>query len=118
MSMTIARQIPLLDLQRQHSQLREEVLAAVTRVIDSQKFILGEEGEMLEAEIARYCSAKFAIGCASGSDALLLALMAHDDISGREVLTSPFTFFATGGSIVHAGARPVFVDVDPETFNL
>jgi dTDP-4-amino-4,6-dideoxygalactose transaminase len=118
MSMTIARQIPLLDLQRQHSQLREEVLAAVTRVIDSQKFILGEEVEKLEAEIARYCSAKFAIGCASGSDALLLALMAHDGISGHEVLTSPFTFFATGGAIARAGARPVFVDVDPETFNL
>lgn len=113
-----ARQVALLDLQAQHSQLRDEVLSVVTQVIDSQKFILGEEVKKLEAELAPYCGAKFAIGCASGSDALLLALMALDCGVGQEVLTSPFTFFATGGAIARAGARPVFVDVEPDTFNL
>jgi dTDP-4-amino-4,6-dideoxygalactose transaminase len=113
-----ARPIPLLDLQAQHGQIREEALAAVTRVIDSQKFILGEEVKKLEEEIASYSSTKFAIGCASGSDALLLALMALDCGPGHEVVTSPFTFFATGGAIARTGATPVFVDIDPNTFNL
>lgn len=118
MSAISTHQIPLLDLQAQHGEIREEVLEAVTRVIDSQKFILGEEVKKLEEEIATYCTAKFAIGCASGSDALFLALMALDCGPGSEVLTSPFTFFATAGAIVRAGARPVFVDIEPDTFNL
>jgi dTDP-4-amino-4,6-dideoxygalactose transaminase len=107
-----------LDLQAQHRQVREQALAAVTRVIDSQKFILGEEVKKLEEEIASYSSTKFAIGCASGSDALLLALMALDCGPGHEVVTTPFTFFATGGAIARTGATPVFVDIDPNTFNL
>ena len=112
------RQVPLLDLKAQHAQIREEVLAAVTRVIDSQKFILGEEVQALEKEIAAYSNAQFAIGCASGSDALLLALMAAGIGHGDRVITTPFTFFATAGAISRLGAIPVFVDIDPDTFNL
>ena len=118
MSTVSARPIPLLDLQAQHRQIREQSLAAVTRVIDSQKFILGEEVKNLEEQIALYSGTKFAIGCASGSDALLLALMALDCGPGRQVVTTPFTFFATGGAIARTGATPVFVDIDPDTFNL
>src|SRR5579863_94644 len=105
------RQVPLLDLKAQHATIREEVLAALTRVVDSQKFILGEEVQKLEEELAPYCQAKYAIGCASGSDALSLALMALDIQPGDEVLTVPFTFFATAGEISLLGARPVFVDI-------
>ena len=112
------RQIPLLDLQAQHKHIREEVLAEIVRVVDSQKFILGEDVKKLEGEIASYCQAKYAIGCASGSDALILALMALDIRTGDEVLTTPYTFFATAGAISRVGATPVFVDVDEETFNL
>jgi dTDP-4-amino-4,6-dideoxygalactose transaminase len=112
------RQIPLLDLRAQHKQIRDEVLAAITRVVDSQKFILGDEVKQLEAELAPYCGAKHAIGCASGSDALSLALMALDIGPGDEVLTAPYTFFATAGAISRAGAVPVFVDVEEATFNL
>ena len=112
------RQIPLLDLQAQHKHIREEVLAEIVRVVDSQKFILGEDVKKLEGEIASYCQAKYAIGCASGSDALILALMALDIRTGDEVLTTPYTFFATAGAISRVGATPVFVDVDKETFNL
>jgi dTDP-4-amino-4,6-dideoxygalactose transaminase len=114
----VVRQVPLLDLKAQHAQIREEVLAAVTRVIDSQKFILGEEVQALEKEIAAYSNAQFAIGCASGSDALLLALMAAGIGHGDRVITTPFTFFATAGAISRLGAIPVFVDIDPDTFNL
>jgi len=112
------RQIPLLDLQAQHKHIREEVLAEIVRVVDSQKFILGEDVKKLEGEIASYCQAKYAIGCASGSDALILALMALDIRPGDEVLTTPYTFFATAGAISRVGATPVFVDVDEDTFNL
>jgi dTDP-4-amino-4,6-dideoxygalactose transaminase len=112
------RQIPLLDLQAQHKHIREEVLAEIVRVVDSQKFILGEDVKKLEGDIASYCKAKFAIGCASGSDALILALMALEIRPGDEVLTTPYTFFATAGAISRVGATPVFVDVDEETFNL
>jgi dTDP-4-amino-4,6-dideoxygalactose transaminase len=118
MSTQVVRQVPLLDLKAQHAQIREEVLAAVTRVIDSQKFILGEEVQALEKEIAAYSNAQFAIGCASGSDALLLALMAAGIGHGDRVITTPFTFFATAGAISRLGAIPVFVDIDPDTFNL
>ena len=118
MSTAVVKQVPLLDLKAQHAQIRDEVLAAVIRVIDSQKFILGEEVQALEKEIAAYSNAKFAIGCASGSDALLLALMAAEIGHGDRVITTPFTFFATAGAISRLGAIPVFVDIDPNTFNL
>jgi dTDP-4-amino-4,6-dideoxygalactose transaminase len=108
----------LLDLSAQHRQIREEVLKEIVRVVDSQKFILGEDVQKLEAEIAPYCGAKHAIGCASGSDALVLALMALDIHPGDEVLTTPYTFFATAGAISRMGAIPVFADVAEDTFNL
>jgi dTDP-4-amino-4,6-dideoxygalactose transaminase len=110
--------IPLLDLKAQHAEIREEVLAAVTRLIDSQLFIMGAEVKKFEEEIAPYCDAKFAIGCASGSDALLLALMACDVKSGDKVLTTPYSFFATAGAIARLNAVPVFVDIDPDTYNI
>jgi dTDP-4-amino-4,6-dideoxygalactose transaminase len=114
----IAKPVPLLDLRAQHQQIRDEVLAEMVRVVDSQKFILGEDVQKLESEIAAYCSAKHAVGCASGSDALVLALMALDIGPGDEVLTSPYTFFATAGAISRVGATPVFVDVEESTFNM
>lgn len=112
------KQIPLLDLRAQHKQIRDEVLAEIVRVVDSQKFILGDDVQKLEAEIATYSGAKHAVGCASGSDALSLALMALNIHPGDEVLTTPYTFFATGGAISRMGAVPVFVDVEEHTFNL
>lgn len=118
MNVTSERQIPLLDLKAQHSTIREQVVSALMRVVDSQHFILGEEVQKLEEEVASYCGAKYAIGCASGSDALSLALMALDIKPGDQVLTVPFTFFATAGAIARLGATPVFVDVDPVTFNM
>ncbi len=110
--------VPLIDLRGQHQFLRPQLLEAIERVIDSQQFILGSEVEALEAEIADYCTTEFAVGCASGSDALLLALMALDLNAGDEVITSPFTFFATGAAITRLGARPQFVDIEPHTYNL
>lgn len=118
MSTVTERQIPLLDLRAQHATIREEVVSAMMRVVDSQKFILGEEVQKLEEELAPYCGAKYAVGCASGSDALSLALMMLDIQPGDEVLTVPFTFFATAGAIARLGAKPVFVDIDPATFNM
>jgi dTDP-4-amino-4,6-dideoxygalactose transaminase len=112
------KQVPLLDLKAQHRQIREEVLAEIVRVVDSQRFILGEDVQKLESEIAAYSEAKHAVGCASGSDALMLALMALDVQPGDEVLTTPYTFFATAGAISRVGAIPVFVDVEEATFNL
>ena len=113
-----ARPIPLLDLKAQHRAIREEVLTEIVRVVDSQKFILGEDVQKLEAEIAAYSGTKFAVGCASGSDALMLSLMALGVGAGDEVLTTPYTFFATAGAISRVGARPVFADVEENTFNL
>jgi dTDP-4-amino-4,6-dideoxygalactose transaminase len=114
----LRKQIPLLNLQAQYQAIREEVLAAVAGVVDSQQFILGEEVRKLEEEIAAYCGAKCAIGCGSGSDALFLALLALGIGPGDEVLTTPYTFFATAGEISRIGAVPVFVDIDDRTFNL
>ena len=111
-------QVPLIDLATQVATLRGEIMDALARVVDSQKFILGEEVQALEKRLAEYSGARYAIGCGSGSDALLLALLALDIGPGDEVLTVPFTFFATAGSISRVGARPVFCDVDPGTFNI
>lgn len=110
--------VPLLDLKTQFAEIRDEVMEAVARVFESQHFILGPEGAALEREIAAYTGAEFAVGCASGSDALLLAFMALDVKAGDEIVTTPFTFFATAGSIARLGARPVFVDIEPDTFNM
>jgi dTDP-4-amino-4,6-dideoxygalactose transaminase len=110
--------VPLLDLQAQYASLRDDLMQAIERVMDSQRFVLGDEVRELENSIAQYCGAKHAIGCASGSDALLLALMALDLKPGDEVITIPFSFFATGAAIARLGARPVFVDVDPRSYNL
>jgi dTDP-4-amino-4,6-dideoxygalactose transaminase len=117
-SAALSGPIPFLDLKAQYAGIHNEIKDAVQRVLDSQHFILGPEVEALEAEIARYVGAKFAVGCASGSDALLLALMALGTESGDEVITTPFTFGATVGSIARLQARPVFVDIRPDTFNL
>jgi dTDP-4-amino-4,6-dideoxygalactose transaminase len=110
--------VPLQDLKAQHATIREDVLAAMVRVVDDQAFILGEPVGRLECEIAGLSRARFAIGCASGTDALLLALRALDIGRGDEVITTPFTFFATAGTIHNVGATPVFVDIEPETFNI
>src|SRR5215469_1246157 len=112
------KRIPLLDLQAQHRPLREELMRAMARVVDSQHFIMGEEVKQLEKEIAAYTGVARGIGCASGSDALYLALLAAGIGPGDEVLTTPFSFFATAGSISRVGATPVFVDIQPDTFNL
>ena len=110
--------VPLLDLKAQFAQIRTAVMPAIEEVSASQRFILGDQVTALEAEIARYCAARFGIGVSSGTDALLLALMALDVCAGDEVITSPFTFFATAGTIARAGARPVFCDIDSQTFNI
>jgi dTDP-4-amino-4,6-dideoxygalactose transaminase len=110
--------IPLIDLKAQYVSIRDDVRAAVDRVFESQHFVMGPEVVALEAEVAAYCQTKEAIGCASGSDALLLALMALDVGRDDEVITSPFSFFATASAIARLGARPVFVDIDPRTYNL
>jgi dTDP-4-amino-4,6-dideoxygalactose transaminase len=110
--------VPLLDLQAQYETIRDEVRTAVDRVFDSQQFVLGAEVGSLEEEIARYSQTKFAIGCASGSDAVLLALMSCGVGAGDEVITTPFSFFATAGAVARLGARPVFADIDERTFNL
>jgi dTDP-4-amino-4,6-dideoxygalactose transaminase len=110
--------VPLLDLQAQYETIRDEVRRAVDDVFDSQHFVLGAEVQALEEEVARYSQTKFAIGCASGSDALLLALMSCGVETDDEVITTPFSFFATAGAIARLGARPVFVDIEGRTFNL
>jgi dTDP-4-amino-4,6-dideoxygalactose transaminase len=110
--------VPFIDLVAQHQTIAGEVREAVDRVFASQAFILGDEVAQFETEAAAYCDARDAIGCASGTDALLLALMALDIGPGDEVITSPFTFFATAGAIHRVGARPVFVDIDPVSMNL
>jgi dTDP-4-amino-4,6-dideoxygalactose transaminase len=110
--------VPMLDLQRQYQQIREDILAAVERVCSSQQFILGPEVEALEREIAALTGAASAVGCASGTEALWLALVAAGVKPGDSVITTAFSFFASASAIVRAGATPVFVDVDPGTLNL
>ena len=110
--------VPLLDLKAQYQKIRDEVNEEIQKVLDSQVFILGPMVEALEKEIAADCGVRHAIGVASGSDALLLALMALDVRPGEGVITVPFTFFATGGVISRLGAVPVFIDIDPVTYNL
>lgn len=110
--------VPLLDLRAQHATIRDDVVAAMLEVVDAQAFILGEPVAKLECEVAGLSHTRYAIGCANGTDAILLALRALNVGHGDEVVTTPFTFFATAGTIHNAGARPVFVDIDPATFNI
>ena len=110
--------IPLLDLKAQYASIKSEVDAAVADVLASQQFILGPKVEQCEKEIARYCACSYAVGMSSGTDALLACLMAENIGRGDEIITSPYTFFATAGEIARLGATPVFVDIDPATYNL
>lgn len=110
--------VPFIDLVAQYQTIKDEVKQAVDQVFETQAFVLGSEVTSLETEIASYCDARHAIGCASGTDALVLSLMALGIGEGDEVITSPFTFFATASSIARVGATPVFVDIDPATYNM
>lgn len=110
--------VPLLDLNAQHQSIKGDVEAALACVLAHQKFIMGPEVAEFETAMARYSSARFAVGCASGSDALLLSLMAAGVGQGDAVITTPYTFFATAGAIARLGAVPLFVDIDPRTYNI
>jgi dTDP-4-amino-4,6-dideoxygalactose transaminase len=110
--------VPLLDLGPQYRSLKTDLDAAVSSVVESQRFVLGPEVEALEAELAEYLGVGHAVGCASGTDALLLTLEALDAEEGSDVIVPSFTFFATAGAVWNAGLRPVFCDVDPDTFNV
>src|ERR1041384_3526472 len=110
--------IPLCDVQGQYRELEPQMVQAVQRVLASGQVILGPEVTALEEEVARYCGAGYGVGCSSGSDALSLALSALGVGPGDEVILPPFTFFATVGAVCRAGARPIFADIDPVSFNL
>lgn len=110
--------VPLLDLRAQFATIKDQVLPAMLEVVESQRFIMGEAVPALEREVARLASVDHGVACASGTDALLLSLKTLELAPGDEVITTPFTFFATAGAIHNAGGRPVFVDIDPATFNL
>ncbi len=110
--------VPFIDLKLQYSLIRDEIKNAIDNVLESQQFILGESVERFERLIADYCGGRFAVGVASGTDAILLSMMALDVNANHEVITTPFTFFATAGSISRVGSKPVFVDIDPMTFNM
>lgn len=110
--------VPLLDLRAQHATIRDETVAAVLRIVDAQTFILGDAVAELEHAVAALSNTRHAIGCANGTDAILLAMRALDIGRGDEVITTPFTFFATAGTIHNVGATPVFVDIEPKTFNI
>jgi dTDP-4-amino-4,6-dideoxygalactose transaminase len=110
--------VPLLDLRAQYATIKDEVVPAMMHVVDDQLFILGQAVEQLEQSVAALSRTKYAIGCANGTDAILLALRALDIGRGDQVVTTPFTFFATAGTVHNVGATPVFVDIDPRTFNI
>jgi dTDP-4-amino-4,6-dideoxygalactose transaminase len=110
--------VPLLDLKAQYATIKHEVVTAMMDVVEQQAFILGEPVATLERSIAGLSGTKYAVGCANGTDAILLALRALGVGAGDEVITTPFTFFATGGAVHNVGARPVFVDIEPRTFNI
>lgn len=110
--------VPLLDLKAHHEPLHKEVMAAIEQTFRSQAFILGPEVGKLEERVASYCQTQFGVGVSSGTDALLIALMAIGVGSGDEVITTPYSFFATAGAVTRLGAKPVLVDIDPETYNI